>query len=101
MSAVKAASRPRHVPQRTCVGCGTSTAKRQLVRIVRTADGAVQPDPTGKASGRGAYLCDDKACWERAVKKGRLGKSLKVELSRDDRQVLLAYGRQLAGATTP
>jgi len=101
MSAVKAAPRPRHVPQRTCVGCGTSAAKRQLLRLVRTTDGSVQPDPTGKASGRGAYLCDDPACWERAIKRGRLGKALKVDLSRDNRDVLLAYGRQLVGATTP
>ena len=49
--------RQRHIPQRTCVGCRTTTAKRQFVRIVRTAAGRVEVDLTGKKAGRGAYLC--------------------------------------------
>ena len=51
-------SRPRHIPQRTCVACRQTGAKRQLVRVVRAPDGSVTIDPTGKRSGRGAYLCD-------------------------------------------
>jgi len=45
---------PRHVPQRTCVGCRTVRPKRELVRVVRTPEGTVELDPTGKRSGRGA-----------------------------------------------
>ena len=52
------------------------------MRIVRTAEG-VRYDPTGKASGRGAYLHDKKSCWERALK-GSLAKALKTELSQMD-----------------
>ncbi len=63
--------------------------KRQLIRLVRTAEG-VQVDPTGKLAGRGAYLHDRRACWERALK-GALAHALKVELSPEDRQRLQAF----------
>ena len=67
----KPVQRVKHVPQRTCVGCREVLPKRQMVRIVRTADG-VQVDPTGKLAGRGAYLHDRRECWERGLK-GALG----------------------------
>lgn len=60
--------------------------KRTLIRLVRTADG-VQVDPGSKASGRGAYLHDRRACWDRALK-GALAAALKTELSRADREQL-------------
>lgn len=75
--------RVKHVPQRTCVGCRTVMAKRQLVRIVRTADG-VLVDPTGKLAGRGAYLHDKRSCWENGLK-GSLANALKVALTPADR----------------
>jgi uncharacterized protein len=78
----------KHVPQRTCVGCRETLAKRSLVRIVRTPQG-VSLDPTGKAKGRGAYIHDQRSCWEKALK-GTLAHALKVELSEEDKQVLLA-----------
>ncbi len=81
--AAKPAARPRHVPQRTCVGCRTVQAKRTLIRVVRTPAG-VQVDPHGKLAGRGAYLHDQRACWERALK-GALAQALKTELTEDDR----------------
>jgi predicted RNA-binding protein YlxR (DUF448 family) len=99
VSAAKTGARPKHVPQRSCVGCGTSAAKRTLVRLVRTASAAVEPDPTGKAAGRGAYLCAQAACWESALKKGRLAKALQVDLSRANRDALLEHGGRLAGVT--
>jgi predicted RNA-binding protein YlxR (DUF448 family) len=49
--------RPKHVPRRTCVACRETDAKRQLIRLVRTPEGTVEVDPTGKRNGRGAYLC--------------------------------------------
>lgn len=94
------AARPRvkHIPQRTCVGCRTVLAKRQLVRIVRTitAAGEVQLriDPTGKANGRGAYLHNRRSCWETALKSGALERALKVKLSEADRAMLHAHGQQ-------
>jgi uncharacterized protein len=79
----KPVQRVKHVPQRTCVGCREVLPKRNMVRIVRTADG-VQIDPTGKLAGRGAYLHDRHECWERGLK-GALGHALKTSLTADDR----------------
>lgn len=56
--------RPDHVPMRTCAACRQVRAKRSLTRIVRGPDGRVAVDPTGKAAGRGTYICDDPACRE-------------------------------------
>jgi uncharacterized protein len=87
--------RPRHVPQRTCVGCRTTAAKRGFVRVVRRPDGHVVVDPTGKANGRGAYVCASPSCWEVALKRGRLAQSLRVTIAEEDRQALADYGRSL------
>lgn len=87
--------RLRHVPQRTCVGCRSTAPKRGFVRVVRTAAGRVQVDPTGKAAGRGAYLCANPACWEVALKRGRLGQSLRVPINEEDRLALAAYAATL------
>jgi predicted RNA-binding protein YlxR (DUF448 family) len=56
--------RPDHVPMRTCAACRQVRPKRSLTRIVRAPDGAVAVDPTGKAAGRGTYVCDADACRE-------------------------------------
>lgn len=77
----------KHIPIRTCVVCREKDSKRALVRVVRTDQGLVV-DPTGKRSGRGAYLCDDAACWERAVKSDVLAKALRVTLTETDRERL-------------
>lgn len=61
-----------------CISCRERSAKRTLVRIVRTPEGAVEIDPTGKRNGRGAYLCDDPACWERAIRSESLANALKT-----------------------
>jgi predicted RNA-binding protein YlxR (DUF448 family) len=60
-----------------------------LVRIVRRPEG-VRVDPTGKLAGRGAYLHDQRSCWERGMK-GALASALKIELTAEDRQHLAAY----------
>ena len=83
----KPAKSPKHVPQRTCVGCRTVLAKRTLIRVVRRLDEGVLVDPTGKLAGRGAYLHSQKSCWERGLK-GGLASALKTTLTREDRQRL-------------
>ena len=83
----KSATRSKHVPQRTCVGCREIKPKRTLVRIVRTPT-AVQVDPTGKLAGRGAYLHNLRSCWERGLK-GALASALRTEISEQDRQRLV------------
>src|SRR5919201_558912 len=90
--------RPKHVPQRTCVACRQVAGKRQLVRIVRSPEGAVAVDPTGKRNGRGAYLHNDPACWDAALKRNVLQHALKTELSDADRAGLEAYRESLAAA---
>ena len=87
--------RPKHIPRRTCVGCGAIAAKRDLVRVVRTPDGEVLPDPTGKRAGRGAYLCTNQECWELAAKRGKLERSLHTKLSPADVESLRSFWRDL------
>ena len=65
-------------PQRTCVVCRSTTAKRTLHRIVRSPAGTVAYDPTGKAAGRGAYLCGQLACLDMAVRRRSIQRALKV-----------------------
>jgi len=88
-------ARPRHVPQRTCVACRRTAAKRELVRIVRMPEGSAEVDPTGKRSGRGAYVCAAPDCWRLAVQKGRLDRALKTSVSAHDKQTLLQYAESL------
>lgn len=58
----------KKVPMRMCVGCRIMRPKKEMLRVVRSAEGQVSIDPTGKAAGRGAYVCKDIACLERAMK---------------------------------
>ncbi|HEX8967745.1 MAG TPA: YlxR family protein [Chloroflexota bacterium] len=89
-------SRPRHIPQRTCIACRQSNAKRQLIRIVRAPDGSVTIDPSGKRSGRGAYLCDSPQCWRLGLGRGILSRALKIEsVPRDNLQTLTEYAQHL------
>lgn len=67
-------------PERKCVGCAERREKRALVRVVRTPDGAVVLDRTGKLSGRGAYLCHDPACLQKAVRARRLQTALACDI---------------------
>jgi len=78
-----------------CVSCRERSAKRTLVRIVRTPEGAVEIDPTGKRNGRGAYLCDDPACWERALRSGALANALKTTIDPPTVEMLRSYAATL------
>ena len=77
----------KHRPQRTCLVCRISDDKRNLTRLVRTPAG-IKIDPGGKMDGRGAYLCSDVTCWERAIRTDVLGKALKVTITDEDRECL-------------
>ncbi|GAC1447968.1 MAG: hypothetical protein PVSMB4_04370 [Ktedonobacterales bacterium] len=93
--------RARHVPQRTCVACKQVRPKRELIRVVRTPQGHVELDPTGKKSGRGAYVCARRGCWELALKKGRLEHEFELHLVPEDRAALAAYAETLPPETDP
>lgn len=62
----------RKVPVRRCVGCGEGKPKKELMRVVRTAEGEVSLDATGRKAGRGAYVCHDAVCLAKARKKKSL-----------------------------
>ncbi|OGO11505.1 MAG: hypothetical protein A2Y53_00220 [Chloroflexi bacterium RBG_16_47_49] len=79
----------RHIPQRTCIACREVLPKRSMIRIVRSPQGVVI-DPTGKIAGRGAYLHQQRSCWERGLK-GAIASALKVELTLDERERLTNY----------
>ncbi|OIO88950.1 MAG: DUF448 domain-containing protein [Candidatus Aquicultor secundus] len=70
----------KKLPQRTCTGCREIKPKKALIRIVRTPEKNIIVDPTGKANGRGAYICPRKECLEAAIKSKRLSKALEVEI---------------------
>lgn len=71
----------RRVPERRCTGCGESFPKKDLIRVVRSPEGEISIDFTGKKSGRGAYICPKSACFKKARKQGRIAKSLDVAVS--------------------
>ncbi len=92
------ADKRKHVPQRSCVICKQVRAKRELTRLVSTASG-IHIDLSGKANGRGAYLCGDPECWAKAARGEGLGKALKIELNDRDRALLTEHGVELAALT--
>lgn len=80
----------KKIPQRLCVGCQEMKNKKELTRIVRSPEGEVTIDLSGKKSGRGAYVCKSKSCLEQAVKAKRLERSLKQSIDPAVYQTLLA-----------
>lgn len=85
----------RHIPERTCVACRQVKSKRELVRIVRTVDKGIIIDETGKRSGRGAYLCRTKHCWNEGLKGNRLEYVLRATFTQEDRRNLESYKDRL------
>ena len=65
----------RKIPMRKCIGCNTSKDKRELIRVVRNAEGEISIDTTGKKPGRGAYICKDKNCLKLARKGKKIDKA--------------------------
>jgi len=85
----------RRIPERTCIACRQAAGKRALVRLVRTRDGHVMLDPSGKAGGRGAYLHPLRSCWEKALKGGSIKAAFKIIPDPDDVEALRAFGKTL------
>lgn len=74
-------TRTKKVPLRMCVGCRQMKPKKELLRVVRTPDEKIEIDPTGKRSGRGAYICPNTECLNSALKGKRLDKALQRSLT--------------------
>jgi|YNPMSStandDraft_1061717.scaffolds.fasta_scaffold56970_2 predicted RNA-binding protein YlxR (DUF448 family) len=93
----------KHIPLRTCVACRAVRAKRELIRIVRTPDGRICVDSTGKMNGRGAYLCRNRRCWQSAIgdsprqfARSRLIAALHTVPDEEVWSALHAYAQQLS-----
>ncbi len=78
--AVNGAPVKKKIPERRCIGCGEKHPKPELLRVVRSPDGVVSVDLTGKKSGRGAYVCRSAMCLKKAIKKGQLARNLECEI---------------------
>lgn len=76
-------NKPRKLPQRMCVGCREMKNKKELIRIVRNAEGILHLDTTGKKPGRGAYLCPSVDCFNQSIKGKRIQKALEQDLSEE------------------
>jgi predicted RNA-binding protein YlxR (DUF448 family) len=82
---------PKHVPVRTCAGCGKKGAKLDLFRVVRTTSGGIELDPAAKKLGRGAYLCKRLSCWESGLRRGHIERTLRRSISEADSATMLDY----------
>ena len=80
--------KPRKTPMRMCVGCREMKPKKELLRVVRSPEGEVSLDLTGKKPGRGAYCCRSAVCLKRALKQGQLDRQLEVKLTEEINQSL-------------
>ena len=77
------------------MACRQVRPKRELIRLVRIADGSVEVDNSGKWAGRGAYLCQSPECWQTGLKGSRLEYALRTSLTPDNREQLIRYGKDL------
>ena len=66
----------KKMPERQCAACRLKKPKKELLRVVRTPEGLVVPDETGKVAGRGVYICRDPECFKKAVKTNAVGRAL-------------------------
>lgn len=73
----------KSLPQRSCIGCNIKKDKKDLIRIVKDKDGNISIDKTGKANGRGAYICDNIECLEKAIKSKRLERTFEKSIDNE------------------
>jgi len=73
----------KKIPQRTCMGCNEKKNKTDLIRIVKNSNGEINVDRTGKMQGRGAYICDDIACLEKAIKSKRIERVFETKIENE------------------
>ena len=73
----------KNLPQRTCMGCNAKKDKKDLIRVVKNKERIISIDKTGKANGRGAYICNNIECLEKAIKSKRLERVLETKISEE------------------
>ena len=91
--------KPKKIPMRMCVGCREMKEKKSLIRVVRSPEGEISLDPTGKKSGRGAYVCRDPECLKRAIRQRQLERQLDAALSPETAEALKAEMEALTGGS--
>ena len=83
-------NKAKKVPQRKCIACQDRDNKKELIRIVKNKEGQIFIDLTGKANGRGAYICKDSECLKKAIKSKALNRAFKMEVPNEVYEKLLA-----------
>ena len=73
----------KKIPLRQCIGCGEMKSKKEMIRVIKTAEGEILLDATGRNNGRGAYLCPSMECFKKAVKGRGLERSFKMAIPRE------------------
>ena len=88
--------KPKKIPMRMCVGCREMKEKRDLIRIVRTPEGEAVLDPSGKKSGRGAYVCRNAECLRRSIRQKQLERQLEITMTPEITEALTAELERLS-----
>lgn len=70
----------KKIPQRQCIGCGEMKSKKEMIRVIKTPEGEIMMDATGKKNGRGAYICPSRECLKKAIKTKGLERSFKMSI---------------------
>ncbi len=78
----------KKIPMRQCIGCGEMKPKKEMLRIIKTAEEEILLDTTGRKNGRGAYICPDSECLKKAVKGKGLERSFKMAIPKDVYEML-------------
>lgn len=76
-------TKSKKIPMRQCVGCGQMNEKRFMYRVIRTQDGEFLLDKTGRKNGRGAYICPNEACLQKAIRSRGLERSFKMQIPKE------------------
>ena len=73
----------KKIPQRQCIGCGEMKGKKEMIRVIKTAEGEILLDATGRKNGRGAYLCPSEECLKKAIRNKGLERSFKMAIPKE------------------
>ena len=85
----------KKIPQRLCIGCGEMKNKKEMIRVLKTAEDGIVIDETGRKNGRGAYICPSMDCFRKAVKGKGLERSLKMAIPKEVYETLEKEMEQL------
>ncbi len=73
----------KKIPLRQCIGCGKMKSKKEMIRVIKTPEGEIMMDATGRKNGRGAYICPSSECLKKAIKSKGLERSFKMNIPKE------------------